>query len=207
MHATPLGNGRSIIIDVELLPGRYYIVPRTSGVGFQRPVDANKEGKLTLFKKNGDFTDLVELTLRDLFRRLDRIHLGGGLDLEEFNDLMKRVGQEPKSNDFFRFHVVNNFARNSNNELSLRGFFDWFRTWIQQEGVQKAPKMFEMLGYDEDLFPLESRPFTMSIHSPHEVVLYVQDRTASDEANPNPELENVEEIINREIVLRDGERV
>ena len=31
---TPLNNQRSTMIDVELMPGRYYIVPRTSGVGF-----------------------------------------------------------------------------------------------------------------------------------------------------------------------------
>mmetsp|Transcript_29110 Transcript_29110/g.36087 ORF Transcript_29110/g.36087 Transcript_29110/m.36087 type:complete len:113 (-) Transcript_29110:531-869(-) len=112
------------------MPGRYYLVPRTSGVGFQRPIDAPKEGKITLFKKNGDFTDLVETTLREIFRRLDRIHLGGGLDLDEFNDFMKKVGSEPKSSDFFRYHVVHKFAKNAQNELSLRGFMDWFSVWI-----------------------------------------------------------------------------
>jgi len=56
-----------------LMPGRYYIVPRTSGVGFQKPIDAPKEGKIALFKKNGEFNELVEITLRELFRRLDRI--------------------------------------------------------------------------------------------------------------------------------------
>jgi len=61
------------MLDVELMPGRYYIVPRTSGVGFQKPIDAPKEGKIALFKKNGEFNELVEITLRELFRRLDRI--------------------------------------------------------------------------------------------------------------------------------------
>lgn len=61
-----------------------------------------------------------------------------------------------------------------------------------------------MLGYDEDLYPLQSRAFALSIHSPNEIVLYVQDRTASDEANPNPQLENIEETVNREMVLRYG---
>ena len=37
------------------------------------------------------------------------------------------------------------------------------------------------LGYDEDLYPLDSRGFTMSIHSPSELVLYVVDRTASNQ--------------------------
>ena len=39
--------------------------------------------------------------------------------------------------------------------------------------AHKAPKIFENLGYDEDLYPTASRSFTMSIHSPSELVLYV----------------------------------
>ena len=42
----PLSNKRQAMIDVDLAPGRYYLVPRTSGVGFHRPVDAPREGKL-----------------------------------------------------------------------------------------------------------------------------------------------------------------
>ena len=60
--------------------------------------------------------------------------------------------------------------------------------------------IFEKLGYDEDLYPMESRSFMMSIHSPQELVLYVQDRTQSDKPNPNPLLENIEEIVNKEMV-------
>jgi hypothetical protein len=47
----------------------------------------------------------------------------------------------------------------------------------------------------------------MSIHSPSAIILYVQDRTSSDKANPNPQLENIEEVINKEMVLRNGESV
>ena len=38
-----------------------------------RPLDAKTEGKITILKKNGDLTPLVELTVRDIFRRLDKI--------------------------------------------------------------------------------------------------------------------------------------
>lgn len=33
-------------MDLELDPGHYYIIPRTSGVGFQKPLDAEREGKI-----------------------------------------------------------------------------------------------------------------------------------------------------------------
>ena len=108
--------------------------------------------------------------------------------------------------DFFKFNVLAKYAHNSSNEVSVRGFLDWFKPWIK-ERERKAPKIFENLGYDEDLYPLESRGFTMSIHSPSEIVLYVQDRTNSKTPNPNPHLENIEEIINKEMVLRQGQSV
>ena len=37
---TPLTNKRQAEVDIELQPGRYFLVPRTSGVGFQKPLDA-----------------------------------------------------------------------------------------------------------------------------------------------------------------------
>lgn len=82
--------------------------------------------------------------------------------------------------DYFHHNVLAKFAHSDKNELSIRGFLDWFKSWIQQKGVHNAGKIFEKLAYDEDLYPLESRSFAMSIHSPHEIVLYVQDRTQSD---------------------------
>ena len=109
--------------------------------------------------------------------------------------------------DFFKFNILSKFASNDDNELSQRGFLDWFRSWIQEKGTSKAPGILANLGYDEDLYPLESRCFTMSIHSADEIVLYVQDRTESADKNPNPQLEQIEETINKEMVLRYGQSV
>ena len=49
------------------------MVPRTSGCGLMRPIDAKSEGKIPIFKKNGDLSTLVETTLKDIFKRLDKI--------------------------------------------------------------------------------------------------------------------------------------
>ena len=85
-----------------------------------------------MFKKDGELADIVETTLRDVFSRLDKIHLGGSLGLEEFNVFLKKAVGEQKSSDFFKYNVLSNFAHNSDNELTLRGFLDWFKQWIQQ---------------------------------------------------------------------------
>lgn len=109
--------------------------------------------------------------------------------------------------DFFRFNVLSKFASTNSKEISLRGFLEWFKEWIQSKGTNQAPQIFERLGYDEDLYPFESRLFTMSVQSPKEIVLYVQDRTQSDLPNPNPQLEDIENTINRELVIRHGKSV
>lgn len=136
--ATPLSNQRQALIDIELMPGRYYLVPRTSGVGFQKPLDARKEGKIPIFKKSGEISELVITTLRDIFRRLDKIHLGGCLGLTEFNTLLKKAATSEETSmtsDFFKYNVLAKYAHNSQNEINIRGFLDWFKDWIQSKGV------------------------------------------------------------------------
>ena len=100
-----LGNQRQTTIDIELDPGRYFLVPRTSGVGFQKPLDAPREGKIPVFKKNGQFSELVLTTLRDIFRRLDKIHMGGSLGHAEFNTFLQKAVGESISQDYFKFNI------------------------------------------------------------------------------------------------------
>ena len=73
VKASPMSNKRQIQLEIELEVGHYYIVPRTSGCGLMRPLEAKAEGKIPILKKNGDLTPLVELTVKDIFRRLDKI--------------------------------------------------------------------------------------------------------------------------------------
>lgn len=75
-------------MGIELEPGTYYIVPRTSGMGFQKPLDAPREGKIPLFKNNGELSELYSATLRDIFRRLDKNPSVGCLGHAEFNTFL-----------------------------------------------------------------------------------------------------------------------
>ena len=73
VKATPMSNKRQVQLEIELDAGHYFVVPRTSGCGLMRPLDAKSEGKIPIFKKNGDLSTLVEITLKDIFKRLDKI--------------------------------------------------------------------------------------------------------------------------------------
>lgn len=46
-------------------------MPRTSGVALKRPITAKNEF-IKLLDKNGNIHPLVELAIRDIFRRLDK---------------------------------------------------------------------------------------------------------------------------------------
>ena len=95
--ATPLGNQRENRQEIELDPGSYYLVPRTSGVGFQKPLDAPREGKIPVFKNNGELSELYATTLREIFRRLERVNLDlnlGYLSHAEFNTFLLKAVNE-----------------------------------------------------------------------------------------------------------------
>lgn len=66
-----------------------------------------------MFKKNGEFSELVLTTLRDIFRRLDKIHLGGSLGHAEFNTFLKKAVGEGISQDYFKFNIQTKYASNN----------------------------------------------------------------------------------------------
>ena len=66
-------------------------------------------------------------------------------------------------------------------------------------------RLFKNWGYDEDLYPISSRSFVMTSHSENEVKLMVQDRQKTD--NPQPELEDIEDRVNCEMIKRHGKSV
>lgn len=70
---------RQVELDVELESGDYIILPRTSGVALRRPQNAQSEN-IKLLDKNGDLHPLVDLTIKDIFRRLDKYMINNILE-------------------------------------------------------------------------------------------------------------------------------
>lgn len=52
-----------------------------------------------------------------------------------------------------------------NGELTLKGFRDWFLDQLRKEGEEKIFEWLAKLGYDEDLYSVRSRLFTITFHS------------------------------------------
>jgi hypothetical protein len=70
-------------LDVELEPGEYLILPRTSGCNLKRPPNAKAE-YIKLVEASGELHALADLCIRDIFRRLDKVMINNILEYNEF---------------------------------------------------------------------------------------------------------------------------
>jgi len=71
--------------DVELEPGEYLILPRTSGCSLKRPPTAKAE-YIKLLDASGELHPLLDLTARDIFRRLDKVMINNIVEFSEFQE-------------------------------------------------------------------------------------------------------------------------
>jgi len=78
-----------------------------------RPLDAKSEGKIPILKKNGDLSNLVELTVKDIFKRLDKIQINNSLDYKEFAHLLEKGVGDTVSQDEFEFNILPKYCHNN----------------------------------------------------------------------------------------------
>ena len=72
---------------------------------------------------------MVLTTLKDVFRRLDKMHLGGSLGPAELNQFLQKASSDEQmmTSDYFRYNIASKFASNDQHEINERGFIDWFK--------------------------------------------------------------------------------
>lgn len=99
---------RQTELDIELEEGDYIILPRTSGCTLRRPLNAPSE-YIKLIDSNGDMHPLVELTVIDIFNRLDSVEVDRALSFSEFAEFYEKIGIEYEESEF-RQKVVKNFC-------------------------------------------------------------------------------------------------
>ncbi len=89
-------------MDLELEQGEYVIVPRTTGCNLRKPEGIKIEKIPQLLTASGDFHPLVELMLKDLFRKLDKLTIDNCLDYTEFRTLYQRLNLKLTEDDYNR---------------------------------------------------------------------------------------------------------
>lgn len=150
-------------LDVELEPGEYLILPRTSGCTMKRPPAAKSE-YIKLLDNSGELNPVAELCIRDIFRRLDKVIINNIVEYSEFQEFYSRLNINLTEEDFHR-KISKRFCNNEEGGINRRGFLEFWKDAIRSQGEPAIWRWLEKWGYDKDLYPFESRCFMLTIHS------------------------------------------
>jgi hypothetical protein len=82
---------RQCEIEVNLEPGSYIILPRTTGCHLKRP-DTSPTEKVDLLNSNGKMHDYLETTIEEVFRKFDML-LYRELTYCEFKGFCECIGR------------------------------------------------------------------------------------------------------------------
>lgn len=119
---------RQVELDVELEAGEYIVLPRTSGCTLRRLPNAKSE-YIKMLGSNGDLHPLVDVTVRDIFRRLDKIIVNNVLEYSEFKEFYSRVNVALSEQDF-KLKILKRFCNNDGG-VNRRGFCEFFKDAIR----------------------------------------------------------------------------
>jgi hypothetical protein len=155
---------RSIELELILEPGQYMVVPRTTGCGLKRPENAEFDS-IKLMDSQGQFHPLFVSTIADIFNKFDLV-ISHSIDFKEIKAFLEIIGKPaPKDEPAFKAEISSKFNSTPEGGLTLRGFKDWWRVQLINEGEPAIWKWLELLGYDRDLYSVRSRIVTLNFHS------------------------------------------
>lgn len=117
-------------LDIELEEGEYILLPRTSGCTLRRPLNAPSE-YIKLIDSNGELHPLVELTVKDIFNRLDSVEVNRAISYSEFQEFYEKIGIDFDESEF-RIKVLKQFCVTEKGEINLRGFLEFFKQQIRE---------------------------------------------------------------------------
>jgi hypothetical protein len=154
---------RQVELELDLEKGHYIILPMTTGALMVKPEEERKKPRKELLKKNGaSLTRAFEGVIEDIFRKFD-LFIGRELSYDEFLIFYKCTGHS-LSKEEFKKNILAKCCSTSEG-VTVRGLKDFFINSIYKEGEDTVRSWLANLGYDEHLFNVESRSFTLTFHS------------------------------------------
>jgi hypothetical protein len=117
-----LVSARDVELECILEPGSYIVVPRTTGCGIGRPIDAESE-RIRLIQDNGEANLLFESSVADIFRKFDLV-ISHTIDYKEFKGFCDIIGKKITEIEF-KNNILANY-NSSEDGITLKGFTEWF---------------------------------------------------------------------------------
>lgn len=120
---------RQVELDVELEPGEYVILPRTSGCALRKPLKAKGEN-IRLLNSSGDLHPIADLTIRDVFKRLDKYMINNIVEYGEMQEFYQRMNLQITEKEFQQ-KILQRFCNNDNGGINRRGFIEFWKDAIR----------------------------------------------------------------------------
>lgn len=142
----------------------------------RRPQDAHDE-HLQLIDSHGNFHELFESTIQDVFRKFDML-LNRELSFTEFRGFFECIGKNLTESEF-KNDILEKYCSTTRG-ITFRGFKDFWHNSINSYGEQTIWSWLENLGYDRDLYSVRSRVFVLTLHCESELAVTVRDSIQTD---------------------------
>lgn len=155
---------RQVELQVKLTPGRYIVLPRTTGgLMVNKPKDLVAQAPTSLLNASGELSSAMSGVVEDIFRKFD-LFIGRELNYQEFKILYQMVDQTREiTQSEFESKFLKQYCCTSEG-ITVRGLKDFMRDSVQKLGEDTVRAWLSNLGYDKHLFNAESRAFTLTFH-------------------------------------------
>ena len=170
----------NIQTELNLPPGQYIILPRTSGCFFGRPFDKPIPENTPIFNyEEKVFSNVFINTIKDIFKKFDLL-LNRKLGYVEFKGFYEAINKDSISEKEFEEKILNVYQSHEGG-LTEKGFIDFFEdNFKSEDGEQKIRNWLKLLGYDNELYPIRSRNFMITFHSDSPINVNVRDAINTD---------------------------
>lgn len=109
---------------MELEPGKYIVVPRTTGGLMIKPNSWIDKPRTPLLDKEGRLTKAFESVIEDIFRKFD-LFIGRELSFDEFFQLYRCTGKSDLTEFDFKTNFLEKYCSTSEG-ITVRGLKHWF---------------------------------------------------------------------------------
>ena len=150
---------RETQIEAKLPAGKYFIIPISGGGVLRKESDVDYVPLLT---STGEFHPVFKSTLKDVFRKYDT-DLDQVMNCAQFLDFMQRIGI-PFDEKRFYSGIMSKYT-STDDGLTLQGFYEMFYVALGQYKEPTIREWLTRLGYDEQMYSIESRALVFSLHS------------------------------------------
>ena len=168
-------------LELNLPIGQYIILPRTSGCLFGRNTLNNNIKTEEIYNlETKTFSQIFINTIKDIFKKFD-ILLNKCLNYNVFKKFLECVKKETEAFTENEFNIILEQYQSYNGSITEQGFIEfWKNTYVSEGGDVQVKNWLKNLGYDEDLYPLQSRNFMLTFHSDIPISVCARDNLCTD---------------------------